>query len=206
MSITRNLLITALMMSAGHVSAASSVDLSVKGTITPSACTPTLGNGGVIDIGKISTKELNADRATHIPTPLIKLTVTCDAATLMAVSGKDNRAGTHFEEDNPYDFGLGLINGTEKLGGIELRVDNPIADGVAVRTIASDDGGPWYGGRVLATTTLISVANTGSLAPIPVQVLSADMSSYLSIAPTKNLTLDKEVAIDGSATITVNYL
>ena len=38
----------------GQAMAASSVDLSIKGSITPAACTPTLSNGGVVMHGKIS--------------------------------------------------------------------------------------------------------------------------------------------------------
>ncbi|MFE4459165.1 DUF1120 domain-containing protein [Nocardia tengchongensis] len=51
---------------------ASSVDLTVTGIITPSACTPTLTNGGIVDYGKTSAR-------------YSQLTVTCDAATLMAL-------------------------------------------------------------------------------------------------------------------------
>ena len=51
MSTTRNLLIAALLASAGHAVAGSSVDMAVKGIVTPSACTPELSNGGVVDLG-----------------------------------------------------------------------------------------------------------------------------------------------------------
>lgn len=62
-------LITALMLtSAGTAMAASSVDLSVRGLITPSACEPTLSSGGVYDIGKISAKDLNVDDLTAVGT------------------------------------------------------------------------------------------------------------------------------------------
>ena len=60
MKLTLKALATALLISASAAAmAASSVDLSVKGVITPNACTPSLSGGGVVDYGKISAKDLN---------------------------------------------------------------------------------------------------------------------------------------------------
>lgn len=54
MSKSLNTLIASLLLAGtGHAFAASSVDLSVKGLITPSACTPALSDGGVHEIGKL---------------------------------------------------------------------------------------------------------------------------------------------------------
>lgn len=50
---------TALISVAPFAVAASSTDLTVTGVITPQACTPSLSNGGIIDNGKISAKDLN---------------------------------------------------------------------------------------------------------------------------------------------------
>jgi type 1 fimbria pilin len=63
---TRSLLIGVLLASAGNAIAASSVDLTVKGSITPSACTPLLSSGGVADFGKISVKDLRPDNPTYL--------------------------------------------------------------------------------------------------------------------------------------------
>ena len=49
--------------------AASTVDLAVKGLIVPSACTPTLSGGGIIDHGKISAKDLRPNNPTLSPHP-----------------------------------------------------------------------------------------------------------------------------------------
>lgn len=200
--------LTAALLFAGSSSAfaASSVDLTVKGLITPSACTPVLSNGGSVDYGKISAKDLNVDKETWLDPQTLQLTVTCDAATLIALDADDNRAGSNHGDDE-YDFGLGLINDTEKLGLMMLRVLNPIADGVPVRTISSIDGGvSWVNSRYLTPVELLAPAATGVDAPIPVQVWTSDLSISSAIAPASGLTLTNEVAIDGSATITVRYL
>lgn len=195
-----------LVASSATAFAASSVDLTVKGLITPSACTPALSNGGTVDYGKISAKDLNIDQVTPLAQQSLQLTVTCDASTLMALDADDNRAGSNHGNDM-MEFGLGLINDTEKLGAMTLRLMSPIADGVGVKAIGSEDGGvTWFSERYLMPENLISVANTSADAPIPVQVLTSEIRVDPKIAPASGLTLTNEAAIDGSVTITVRYL
>jgi type 1 fimbria pilin len=195
-----------LLSGAGSAMAASSVDLTVKGLITPSACEPSLSSGGVYDIGKISAKDLNVDEYTRLPDHTLQLTVTCDAATLMAIEPKDNRAGSSFESA-PDAFGLGLVNGNEKLGFMALALSSMVADGVEGGPILSKDAGvTWTRATHLTTDGITSVANTTTIAPIPVQSLTSDLNLYTAIAPANTLTLTNEVAIDGSVTLTVKYL
>lgn len=200
------LLAALLITSAGHALAASSVDLSVRGLITPSACEPALSNGGLYDIGKISAKDLQADQPTTLPSHLLQVNLTCDAATLMALEAKDNRAGSDFNND-PKEFGLGLTSNNEKIGSITLSLSSPVADGVAARTIGSMDGGnTWVIEQNLMRDNLISVADDTTVTPLPVQSMTADLSIGPKIAPANGLTLTNEVAIDGSVTLTVKYL
>ncbi|MDQ0650576.1 DUF1120 domain-containing protein [Pseudomonas cedrina] len=202
----KSLLVMALLSGAGSAVAASSVDLTVKGLITPSACEPTLSSGGVYDIGKISAKDLNADKSTALPEHTLQLTVTCDAATLMAIEPQDNRAGSSFESD-PATFGLGLINSSEKLGSFAMNLSSMLADGQEVRPIVSTDAGlTWSQSVYLTNAGITSVANTTTIAPIPVQSLTSNLTLSPIIAPATSLTLTNEVAIDGSVTLTVKYL
>jgi hypothetical protein len=195
-----------LLASCASAFAASSVDLSVTGTITPSACTPTLSSGGVVDYGKISAKDLNADEKTFLVRQTVQLTLTCAGPTFAAIAAKDNREGSDFNNDYT-EFGLGLINASEKLGGMELFLRTPLADGVPVRIIGSaDDGSTWLPEPYLTRTNMLTVANTGTQTPISMQTLSADLHIDSFIAPTNQLTLNNEVAIDGSVTLSVVYL
>lgn len=200
-----SLFATLLITSAGQALAGSSVDLTVKGIITPSACEPTLPNGGNVDIGKISVSDLKPTVATQLPVQTVPLTVTCDGPTFMALEAKDNREGSDYNND-PRAFGLGFINDTEKLGAMELWLMNPVADSVAAKTIASIDGINWQPERYLMRTNMVSVAEASGDAPIPVALLTADMKILPTIAPTSGLTLTEEVIIDGSVTLTVKYL
>lgn len=131
---------TLLLAAASIVQAASSTDLTVKGMITPSACSPALSNGGSLDFGKISSSDLRKDRPTYLPRQTLQMTVTCEGATMMALEAKDNREGTESSNDY-YNFGLGLINGTERLGYLTISPMNRVADGVGVSGIVSWDGG-----------------------------------------------------------------
>lgn len=197
-----------LLAGTGHAFAASSVDLSVKGTITPSACTPSMLNGGVIDYGKLSAKALNVDKVTRLNTEYLELRVMCDAATLFALQGSDNRAGS-VPTGHEGNFGLGIINGDEKLGSFYAGFDRAVADDVPARFINSYDGGvtwnPWPGGGLWEGGT-VAVANNTAIAPIPVKVMTTEMEVFTLIAPSRTLTLTEEVPIDGSVTVTVLYL
>lgn len=208
MNKTLNTLFGALLLT-GSVSAfaASSVDLTVTGMITPSACEPTLSQGGLVDYGKISAKDLNADRPTGLASKTLQLVITCDAPTFVALAAKDNRDGSDFNNDT-LAFGLGWINTDEKLGAMSLRLHSPIiADGVEVGPIGSTDRGQtWKFERSLARDNILSVADTGTFVPKMFQTLTSDLYISPQIAPTNQLTLNNEVAIDGSVTLSMVYL
>ena len=201
----RNLVLAILLASTGNAVAASSVDLAVKGSITPSACTPEMSNGGVLDVGTLSANDLNVETYTRLGEYSMQIRVTCESATLLALQTKDNRAGTDYRDEG--GFGLGLINDVEKLGLYWIYLSSAVADGAPARIIESlDSGSTWQLGGQLWFDTLTSVASNSSLAPMPVQSMSLEMAVRPIIAPTNTLTLTNEVPIDGSATVTVLYL
>lgn len=201
-----SLVATLLLVGTSFSYAASSIDLSVRGLITPSACSPSLGNGGQFDMGKIAAKDLKVNDYTMFDEILTQLTVTCEGPTLMAIEPRDNRAGSEAMGE-PLNFGLGLINGNQKLGALSLFVEHVLADSVPSRATDSADGGATWGRhRALGPDRLTSVADTATYAPIPVQVFEARMSATVLISPANRLTLTEEVPIDGSITLTVRYL
>ena len=185
--------------------AASTVDIAVKGLIVPSACTPALSSGGVVDHGKISAKDLRPDNPTLIGTHVLTLNVNCDAPTLIALHSIDNRAASAWTSSV---YGLGFINGDQKLGWYYLYLDNPMGDGVALQPIASgNQGGTWYREDIWEPRLYMSAASMDDdTQPVPVQNLQADLMVRTSIARTDGLDLSNEVPIDGSATLEVKYL
>lgn len=206
MSNIRNLLAAALLASAGNAVAASSVDLTVKGLITPSACRPSLANEGVADFGKISAKDLKPDWPTYPPWQTMQMTITCEAATLIAIAAKDNREGSDSYGDYS-TFGLGLINDSEKLGFLRISPSKTYADGIYLATIGSRDGGATWEREVsFMDDGLTAFAVPGTFIPVAFRQLTTDLYIRPAIAPSKDLTLTKEEVIDGSVTLTVHYL
>lgn len=182
--------------------AASSVDLSVSGVITPSACTPGLSSNGNIDLGKISAGDLKQDTNTVLPRRTLRMSIDCDASTLFALQGTDNRASSSTASTG---YGLGLIDNTQKIGRYYLLMANSVA------AMESFDGGVtwmelddaiWQRNNLAA----FGAGLNGPWVPIPIKALTTDLVVAPMIAPAKDLNLANEVQIDGSATLTIQYL
>ncbi|RFD27931.1 hypothetical protein CER19_16780 [Pseudomonas sp. GL93] len=202
-----SLLSSALLLAiSSSAFAASSVDLSVKGLITPSACTPSLP--GDIDFGKIAAKDLDLDKSTYLERKTVQLSVNCDAATLFAIQPIDNRVGSAMYS---HSFGLGMINENQKLGMYQLVFSNPVAETPSTLLAKFNDDDRWvtlYPDDGVAPNDLVALGSRGESgwAPHPIKDALMDVMLYTAIAPAKNLTLTDEVAIDGSATFEVKYL
>ncbi|AZE82418.1 Beta-fimbriae probable major subunit [Pseudomonas orientalis] len=193
------------LLSSATAFAASSVDLTVKGLIVPSACTPVLSSGGVIDHGKVSAKDLNPGSPTVIGNHTLSMAVNCDAPIQFALHSIDNRAAS----GSSSAYGLGFVNDTQKLGGYILTITNPVADdGTVLQPIASgDQGNTWYREKFWDPGLYMSTASMDDdTQPLPVKDLSLDLVVQTYIDRTDGLDLSNEVTIDGSATLEVKYL
>ncbi|MHC8288598.1 DUF1120 domain-containing protein [Pseudomonas sp. XS1P51] len=203
-------LLTAALLLTGASSAfaASSTDLTVKGIITPVACTPSLSGGGIVDFGKISAKDLNPTNETKLVDHMVQLTVKCDASTVFAIQPVDNRAGSSSHGNTAY--GLGLINGTQKLGRYYLSFLNPVSAIASSVLTTDDDGTTWFDldDSAAVPEKMVAFGNrTGGVwAPHPLTDVVVDIALNTAIARTDSLTLTDEVQIDGSATLEVVYL
>jgi type 1 fimbria pilin len=202
-----------LLAGASNVWAASSVDLSVKGLIIPAACTPTLSAGGVVDHGKISFKDLSWNLYNVLPVATLQLSVNCDAPTLVAIKGRDNRAGSSAADPiGQPNYGLGLVNGDKKLGWYLLKTANGQADGVDRPVIESNDGASWtdasYPGVVwqVGGMRALSASAGSDAAPLPVEAMTLDILIETTMVPAYLIPAGQEVPLDGSATLEVIYL
>ncbi|MEB0044373.1 MULTISPECIES: DUF1120 domain-containing protein [unclassified Pseudomonas] len=187
--------------------AASSVDLAVKGLITPNACLPTLSESGVIDHGKISAKDLNPANHTELLERTQQLSVFCEGLTTFSLYTIDNRAGS----STLGSFGLGLINSNQKLGAFAFRMINAVADGAPTTVLESADGSTWW--DLLDDSQLppgryagFGDKSTGAWAPIALKQVTVDLKLQTFIAGANNLDLTDEVLLDGSATLELKYL
>ncbi len=188
------------------VLAASSVDLTVKGLITPSACSPSLSEDGTVDFGKLPARDLSLESTTQLPLAPLKLSVSCEAPTLFALHTGDNRLGSSYFF-HPRYYGLGLINGDQKLGSYEIGVFNPIADVPVSPLISFDSGKTWLvnsSGSYMEPGAWIAFGDSPT--PKALSSVTVDLRIDASIAPAKGLTLTSEVPLNGSATLDVVYL
>ena len=117
---------------------ASTTELTITGTITPSACTPTLGNNGLVDYGRLSVESLEATNDSYsLPEKNLTFTVDCAASTLFALIGTDNRSASSADQNG---FGLGL-HGVTSIGHYALLFENAELDGQQANGLLSMDAG-----------------------------------------------------------------
>lgn len=185
--------------------AASSTDLNVSGTITPSACAPLLSNGGVIDHGKMASRDLQPTTPTLLDPAEMRLEVLCEGETFFTLTTIDNRAGT--SAINPRHHGLRLTPEKEKLGSVAFSLFDPVADDKPVKVIISSNGGAnWAESIYLGHEALTSFAALdGPNTPIALKTLNARLRAFSIIVPATDLTLLDEVPIDGQATLQLKY-
>lgn len=195
-----------LLACVGPALAASSTQLAVQGTITPSACEPSLSDEGNVDHGKISARDLSPTEHTLLPRASLRFEVVCEAATLFALRTLDNRAGS--SAIHPTWHGLGTTPANENLGSAAFGLYAPITEAGAVRVIVSDDAGmSWHPAVILGHSTWTAFATADAPSqPMALKQVSAELRVYSTITRASDLTLSDEVPIDGSATLEVMYL
>lgn len=199
----------ALLIAHGtHALAASSTDLSLKGSITPSACTTGLSNNGLVDYGKISFHDLNETGVTELPETFFKLVVNCEGRSLFALHTYDNRM---LMQGVGASFVLGRISPTNWIGTYFLTMHNIQPDDPSAYSIYSTDkGSTWIfnpEGYVPAYTMIAFGNNSsGTRAPIPLKSVSLDLLVEPFIFPKNQIPAGATVALDGSATLELLYL
>lgn len=191
--------------------AASTTDLTVKGMIVPSACTPSLTPGGTINVGRFSVKDLNQDARTLLTPVSLQLSINCEAPTLFAMTITDNRADSADPAVGVVELGIGRTAAGEPIGGYLVSLDKAIADQVPVQPIGTmNNGNTWF--RMFSdegwqTNMLVSIKQPGAASvPIPAKDTQMEFLVNPFIYPAKNLTISQDTGIDGSATISVVYL
>ncbi|WP_431701827.1 DUF1120 domain-containing protein [Pseudomonas sp. BR20] len=204
-----------LLCSAQPALAASSVDLNVKGRITPTACTPLLSSGGVIDYGKLSQQDLNVDKGTRLPVKQLQVSIGCNAPSRFALRMRDNRDGTATVNSEIY-YGLGLDKSGNRIGLYSLSFDP--------RQTQVDTTAPVYGtesttGGIAWRTANLNTIDIGAnsylgftdtagstTGPSAIRELISTVKVETVINATKNLDLSSDTLLDGSATLEVVYL
>lgn len=158
------LLATAIIGSSCSALSAESVDITVIGTISPTACTPSAAGGGVIDYGFISPEQLAQEiddkpaGTTVLPVKTTSFTVQCDGRANVALRAKSNR-GTASEANAMNNSGASNISddATKKamVAGLPYSVTATNPDVMGLGT--SSNNKPIGGYMMLLPTKLINL-------------------------------------------------
>lgn len=204
-----------LLWAALPAAAASTVDLSVTGRITPTACTPLLSSGGLIDYGKISQQDLNLERGTRLPIKQLQVSIGCNAPSRFALRMRDNRDGMATVNSEIY-YGLGLDHSGNRIGLYSMSFDprHTLVDSTATvfGTESTTGGLAWRTANlnpidIGANSYLGFTDIQGSTAgPSAIQELVSTVKVEAVINARQNLDLSRDTPLDGSATLEVLYL
>ena len=190
-------------------------ETTLRARFAPAACEPALSNGGVVDFGTLSAKDLNSDKSSRLPPKSLTLSVSCDAPTTFALIMHDNRSGSATTSSEGY-YGLGTDNRNNKIGMYSVSVEptGTRADNFArvYQTRSTTGGGTWSTSSINA----LSIGQTGYLGftdsvgngsgPVLIQNLSTTLTVDAVIAPTNSLDLSSAIDLDGAGTIEIIYL
>ena len=205
--------------------------LKVKGNLTNAACTPELGNGGVVDYGTIHLGALSKTEVNQLGKKQIDLAITCSSNTKVGFQIADDRGATdaQIKVENAYangesadagdyrTFGAGITAGNVKIGSWALAADpaNIMVDGKAADFLYSsmwiNEGLPaWKNNNVRAgiehALQVYTVAATGTLEPVAFKTATIPLVTTLAIQDTTTLAITDDTDIAGQATITMIYL
>ncbi|WP_185735225.1 DUF1120 domain-containing protein [Burkholderia cepacia] len=190
------------LLGAGETSAA---DLSVDGQIrSDGACSIALDNGGVVDLGNLSRKDIpGAWREWTSMIVYMPWTINCQHPSKVGVDVIDNRAATLPPGTIAMRFGLG---NPEIVGYYFIHSIDSLADGWGVNSIWRRQGdNNWtdeYG--VMAPGDTMSWGVQGQTEPVAFKTLKSRLKFQFEFRG--GIAFTDELEIDGSATLELRYL
>ncbi|MEX3242017.1 DUF1120 domain-containing protein [Serratia quinivorans] len=214
---------------------AESVDVKVIGTIIPAACTPTVAGGGTIDYGDIKPSDLKKDDYTVLDVKTAELSISCDAATKVAINAINGRPGSlaGATEAGPDSVGkspitlsteaggfqaavvgLGLSSNQAKIGGYAIYITDPIADSKEVSLLYRNNPADTFSSSSNSNLPLyltggdrgVTWASSGSSDVLTFTTLNATLGIQAYINKVSELDLTQAVNLDGLTTIELEYL
>ncbi|WP_050478105.1 DUF1120 domain-containing protein [Herbaspirillum rhizosphaerae] len=216
--------VTCSLLASGLTHAAATTELKVTGVIRPAACTPSFAGGSTVDYGVLPPKSLNPSAPTPLAQKTVPFSVTCDAATRIAIRATDNRktsvvaglaadansGGAAFDDNHA--FGLGTVGG-KKIGTHVVRLiqGSVTADGALVDVIQETAAaGVWTrsnrGAFLNNWSSRKSFAAVGTTTPGAYKTIAGTLSIQAVIDKASNLDLTGDMPLDGSITLEVQYL
>jgi len=216
------ILATAIALCTTSAFAGETAVLKVQGTLTNSACSAELGQGGVIDYGNIRLGSLSATGNNTIGQKQIPVSITCTAATKVGFTITDNRSDSNAQlpvdvnttsnvTEKYYTYGVGKTTGGVNIGNYSMWMTDVTADGNSVDPIVQNQDwtdGHWVKGSVPRsdTVTTTSFATTGTKEPLAITAATFNFVTNLVIQKTKTLAITDDTPFEGQSTMTLVYL
>ena len=196
--------------------------LKVHGTLTNSACSPSIGNGGVVDYGYIRLGELSATSNNKLGQKQVPVTITCSAPTKVGFTILDNRGdsnaqlpvdigGNLNQSVKYYTYGVGTTTEGVKIGNYGMWMTDVMADGNAVDSVGNNHD---WSSEIWKKTGIprsdafqtVAFAATGTTTPMAITTANFNFVTNLTIRDTSTLAITDDTALDGQATMTLVYL
>lgn len=211
-----------LMAAASNAVAGPSANVQVKGTVTQGACTPTLTNNGVYDVGNISVDQLKpaGQNMFEAPGKTNVFRIVCSSPTKIAFTITDNRSDSVsnelFDSENypGMMLGLGKTSSGKNIGKWYPKWDlNSLRASGPYDVLESEDKSNWekfdYGYAIMTVTEgspdHLTVSDVGSLTPKAITSLSMNIFTRVGLSSAVSSITDVE-NIDGNATLSIDYL
>ncbi|MCC8362793.1 DUF1120 domain-containing protein [Lysobacter sp. A6] len=215
MKLQHSLLAAALLAAVSTSAHAQSTGVvTLGGTIVPSTCTVTLSNGGVYNIGDIDASTLNQATVKDLAFFDQAAEIRCSGPTQFALTAADNKDGTEANPQN-FTFGLGQTTTGAKIGHFKLHVvpASVIVDGSAGTMIQSTNlstwatlNPPWWVQASSAGAARYRAFGSAASGPVAATTVDFTLQVTPSINSRNALQLTGQETMDGSATITIEYI
>ncbi|MGE4802477.1 DUF1120 domain-containing protein [Yersinia hibernica] len=196
-----------IFSSAVAVAAPPIAELKVAGKLSVPTCVVNSPDGGIYDLGKISSTKISSTNIGSLDTMTKTWAITCDATTYLTFKTIDNRTASAFPPSTS-TYGLGMVNGTGKIGSFFVNMQNAKVDGVPVKvfntkastfTVANDS-------QVFNDDSVHGWASANNVQTAG-KIFTTDMAvgTYLSTVSGMNGPITQNTEIDGSMTINFAY-
>lgn len=208
--IIKSAILSSLLLGVAAHAAAPTAELKVKGNLGIPTCTINAPDGGIYNVGEISSSQIKSGTAvTVLPSITKTWTVTCDSVTYLSLNAIDNRKASVSDNTGIHNFGLGFVNGSGKLGFYKTTMSNATVDGVSSLLYFIDANNILQGGHTLETLTnnfRFGWSENATTAKAG-KVFSADFTVIPTLAGSTTMggAITENINIDGSATMNFSY-
>lgn len=207
-------MLVASMLLPGVVHADNSVELKVTGTLTNSTCTPAIDDGGVIDMGHVPVKNMEAEntlgyKSISFQHKKVDVTITCSTDMLVAYDLTDNKSGTVPSSFANYmgAYGFGKTTDEKDIGLYQLNYSKATIDGVEGSSIyTNDSGNSWKKSTLMDPNNRYSFGKKDQLTPSAGKVFKLTMDTAYYFEKEVVDSMQDDIPFEGSATFTLVYL